>query len=64
MPLIRCDKCNGTGKVEFEEDLSLAKLLIMLGEKLEKRETDIPRLPAIEVQEAFPEIVRKIHGEE
>lgn len=77
MAKIKCPRCEGKGVVEADlsDKLTLASLLEpfidgvaaklaeMSGD--EATDTDAPspvrRLPALEIQEAFPEVVERLH---
>lgn len=62
--IIKCDKCNGTGQLEVEDEkLSLADLLISIGTNL-KNGVPIPRLPYLDehqTPEAFPAVLKSLH---
>lgn len=70
--IVKCNHCDGTGEVRIDEPkLSLSDLLEpflledMIGFRLKaKPDASIERLPAIEKQEWFADVVEKIHGEE
>jgi len=67
---IKCDKCNGTGHIEVEDvKLSLAALLEpfiskdAIGFRLKQSPSaTIPKLPTLEGQETFGDVVKNLHG--